>query len=657
MKTNKFKKICAAGLAALAATSFAACGSGTNSGNGGNGGSTKSTELVVWFGADTYDQKVYEELVSSYNNGQGKTDGVTLKVQYKGTNYSSSISSNLNKSKSAIDVVMVADKYFKPLAKGNNGRSLLADISSYVNDKSTYTKDENGNYYLDLSDFSDNNVYRYRYDYANKTAGGGSDSPLYGLPNGSNPTVIAYNKSMFSNANINIISVAEEDLAAYNAKNGTAYKAHGYAEYTEEYASANGMSSLKASTTLEGETVVKVFNDKIPLNWSELVNLARYFSKATNSSSPSLYGFATEWWFSYGWSVGGNCIQWDEASNGYKFTLGNDDKNYLVTKNVTIDGQSYSAGEVLDWNDMQYVKNNSAAVANYLSDGTLTAIASQYEAFTEFTALTLNTSVEVVNGKYAYAVAPDSAKMGDRTNYFASGSAAMMVTTTDELPRLNASLKQNDGSSKYEWGIAPCWQYREYGDDGVDVEETMSGTAGELKKIGKQYDGAAYTGEPRTVNGVKVYGEQAALSENTCYAVAANCTDEERAAAWKFIQYACGTAGQKIMAKSGKFVPNQMSYARGEYLTLGELLVDMSVAVEAATYSTLLDKAYVEDSAWADDWATPLNELVRAGYMSLDVYFNGGSYSDKDGKTQNFNSVIPAANEKLSGYKVRLLNK
>lgn len=655
MKRINLKKIVAAVLACLTLTSLTACGD-----KGDNGGG-KTTELVVWFGTDNYDQKNYEELVSVYNQGQGKTDGVFIKAQYKGTNYSSSISSNLNKSKSVIDVVMVADKYFKALAKGNNGRSLLADLSRFVNDKSTYTKDENGNYYLDLNDFSDNNVYRYRYDYANKTAGGYDDSPLYGLPNGSNPTVIAYNKTMFKNANVNIISIDEDKLDEYNKTNGTAYKPHGYAEYTVEYANAHGMSNLTTASTLEGETVVKVFNDRIPMNWSELVNLARYFSYACNAYSPSIYGFATEWWFSYGWSVGGNCIQWDETQNRYKFTLGNDDKNYLVTKPVTIDGQAYSIGQVLDYNDMQYVKNHSSdsTISAYLADGTLTAIASQYEAFTEFTALTLDKTVEVVNGKYAYAVAPDSAKMGDRTNYFASGNAAMMVTTTDEFPRLDTSVQLPDGSgAKYEWGIAPCWQYREFGDDGIDTEEAMSGANGELKKIGKTYDGETYTGDFRTVNGVNVQGEQAALSENTCYAVAANCTDEELSAAWKFIQFACGTKGQQIMAKSGKFIPNQLSYANSsEYLNTKGLLVDMSVAVKAATYSTLLDKAYLEDSAWADDWATPLNELVRAGYMSLDVYFNGGSYVNKDGQTKQFNSVVPAADDKLADYEVRLLRK
>lgn len=653
MKKNVFKRIASLTAAVLLTFSFTACG--------GQKQTADTTEIVVWFATDSYDQKLYEELVSTYNNGQGKTDGVKIKAQYKGPDYSSTILSTLNKSKSTVDVVMVTDKYFKPLAKGNNGRSLLTDISSLVKDKSTYTKDGNGNYYLDLSDFAENNVYRYRYDYANKTAAGDESSPLYGLPNGSNPTVIAYNKTYFKDGGVNIISVKESELDAYNTANGTKYKPHGYAEYTVDYAKNNGMGSLTVSKTLEGEDVVKVFNDQIPMNWSELVNLARYFSYDCNSSSESIYGFATEWWFSYGWSVGGNCIQWDESQNKYIFTLGNEDKNYLATKNITVDGQSYGAGSVLDYNDMQYVKNHSSDsdIAAYLEDGSLTEIASQYEAFTEFTALTLSKTTKVTESKYAYSVAPDSGKMGDRTNYFASGNAAMMVTTTDELPRLDSSLQLADGSgAKYEWGIAPCWQYREFGTDGVDTEEPMSGANGELKKIGKTYDGKVYDGEFRTVNGVNVQGEQAALSEDTCYAIAGNCTQDEITAAWKFIQFAAGTAGQKIMARSGKFVPNQMSYASSEdYLSISSLTTNMSVAVEAAKYCSILDKAYVENSAWADDWATPLNNLVRTGYMSLEVYFKGGTYTDKDGKQQKFNSVIPAANEKLSTYEVRLLRK
>lgn len=655
MKKKSFKRIAALVAAALLTFSFTACGQ-TNS--------KAVTEIVVWVGADTYDQKLYEELIATYNEGQGKTDGVKLRAQYKGTAYSANILSTLNKSKSTVDVIMVMDKYFKPLVKGNNGRSLLTDLSTLVKDESTYTKDANGNNYLDLSDFPENNIYRYRYDYANKTAGGDESSPLYGIPNGSNPTVIAYNKTIFTQeGGVNIISVKESELDAYNAANGTNYKPHGYAEYTVDYAKANGMGSLKTSTTLEGEQVVKVFNDQIPMNWSELVNLARYFSKDYNyyPGSKCVYGFATEWWFSYGWSVGGDCIQWDESQNKYIFTLGDENKNYLATKDITVDGQAYSAGSVLDYNDMQYVKKHStdADIAAYLSDGSLTAIASQYEAFTEFTALTLSNDTKVVDGKYAYSIAPDSGKMGDRTQYFASGNAAMMVTTTEELPRMNASLQLADGSgAKYEWGIAPCWQYREFGVDGVDTEEPMSGAKGELKKIGKTYDGQVYDGEFRTVNGVKVQGKQAALSMNYCYSIAGNCTDDEIAAAWKFIQFATGTAGQKIIAQSGKYVPNQMSYATSQdYLSLSSLTTDMSVAVDAANYCGIFDKAYVENSAWADDWSTPLNNLVRTGYMSLDVYFKGGQYTDKDGKTQNFNSVVPAANDKLSTYEVRLLRK
>lgn len=78
MKRINLKKIVAAVLACLTLTSLTACGD-----KGDNGGG-KTTELVVWFGTDNYDQKNYEELVSVYNQGQGKTDGVFIKAQYKG---------------------------------------------------------------------------------------------------------------------------------------------------------------------------------------------------------------------------------------------------------------------------------------------------------------------------------------------------------------------------------------------------------------------------------------------------------------------------------------------------------------------------------------------------------------------------------------------
>lgn len=55
------------------------------------------------------------------------------------------------------------------------------------------------------------------------------------------------------------------------------------------------------------------------MNWDEIEDLARLLSiaqnknnlnrKAGDRSVATTYGYYTEWWFNYGWSVGGDCLQ------------------------------------------------------------------------------------------------------------------------------------------------------------------------------------------------------------------------------------------------------------------------------------------------------------------------------------------------------------
>lgn len=67
-----------------------------------------------------------------------------------------------------------------------------------------------------------------------------------------------------------------------------------------------------------------MFNNQIPTNWTELVELSKLFTKSYNASSASTYGFLNEWWFSFGWSVGGDCLEWDEEKGQYVFNLGDE---------------------------------------------------------------------------------------------------------------------------------------------------------------------------------------------------------------------------------------------------------------------------------------------------------------------------------------------
>lgn len=81
---------------------------------------------------------------------------------------------------------------------------------------------------------------------------------------------------------------------------------HGYAEYKE-----SPFDGAVSSTNLAGETVYKVFNNRIPMNWEEFRYLSKCFTKTYRTDSPTTYGAATHHWFSFGWSVGGDCIGYD----------------------------------------------------------------------------------------------------------------------------------------------------------------------------------------------------------------------------------------------------------------------------------------------------------------------------------------------------------
>ena len=89
---------------------------------------------------------------------------------------------------------------------------------------------------------------------------------------------------MLAEAGINVISIAESDLA------GTGYQPHGYAEY-KTAPNAN----LKSSVNNAGQTVYKVFNNKIPMNWEEFRYLMLHLKKALNQT----YSYFSEYWFEY----------------------------------------------------------------------------------------------------------------------------------------------------------------------------------------------------------------------------------------------------------------------------------------------------------------------------------------------------------------------
>ncbi len=592
MKKN-LKKIFAVSLVVLMMTT--GCG-------GKTGGSADGrTEITFYAGVSAKNGEAYEKMVETYNSTQGEIDGVYVNYKPKQNTYDADLST-VFAGKLVPDVLTLSDQYFKGYTKKDN----LYNMQELVDDESLVTKNEDGEVNLDLSKIPSNMVDRFRIDWENKSSGRAEDD-LYAIPNGANPTYMYYNIDAFDNAGVNIISIAEENLDTYNSENGTSYMPHGYAEYSVDAAPAEG---LKTSTNLAGQTVVKVFNNQIPMNWNELIVLAKYTTKAYTSDSKTEYGFLNEWWFSHGWSVGGDCMMWDEAKGQYVFSLGNDTSGYIAVSDVTVNGTDYKAGDVLSNVDKTYLSNNPSAVTADLYE-----LPSQYDAFAEFCALSQVKGQAVdFEGKTGYGVSPSPAKLGSysKVTFFTAQNVAMLVDSLDSMNDVAQSVVD-----AFKWEVAPTVQYREY--EGGDLNAD-----GSLKVIGVN----GYTGALKNVNGTNIVGEQAGSDLNTGFAIPANAENKE--AAYKFIQWAAGAEGQTILASCNTQVPNYIETGLSDEFLNSEdrLCKNYSVIVKAAEYEEIGDWSYLEDGQWVNHWANILNTDVRNGDMLLEEFFTNDTVTE-----------------------------
>ena len=118
---------------------------------------------------------------------------------------------------------------------------------------------------------------------------------------------------------------------------------------------ANGVTSM-----------VKVFNASIAMNWDEIEDLAQLLTlkknrnnhnrRTTRGDVATTYGYYTEWWFNYGWSVGGDCLQDLTGEGTWTYGLTDWSTNYKVTaagdgyvgKNT---GTVYHEGDTIEFID------------------------------------------------------------------------------------------------------------------------------------------------------------------------------------------------------------------------------------------------------------------------------------------------------------------
>lgn len=593
------KKILAFLLAAVTALALVGCGDPQAAGK---------TTVKMWVYGDTTTINAYNAMRDEFNETVGEEESVYVRIIPKPESNYETLLSNGVTSSSGPDVFAVSDRYFKKYA------DYYEPLDSYIGEGVT-------------DDLYPSTVERYRYNKENNTTD--ENSVQYALPVDHNPTTLYYNETALEAAGVIVISVDEEDLDAFNA--GTAPDNTG--KYKRDYGltvdvpakgfyrsmypfvkNPNISNGSNWQRPVAGE--VLVFNNRIPMNWDELEDIGMLMTRSRSavSSVTTDYGFYTEWWFNYGWSVGGNCLA-DMTGNGdWTFTLGDDTANYIVADGQqytgAYTGTVYQAGEALEFTDRLAIDAGAAVVAeddgtytvngqrvgirqdvlDKCEDGVLVEFPSTKEAFTRFAMLAGVGGLNICPYPSAFASSQSSA------NYFFSGKVAFLVERA-------VYLNQIDSSAAFEWNVAPLPVYKEY----------TSPSDPTCDEIARQ-------------------GLQAGHSDGIALAVRVGSDVKE--ASYKVVEWFCTAGGQSVWAENG-FVPNCISLGEG-YATGGSALAsNISVMVDSLEYEQPGDWWYMPDRAWIDVWSRPLNNEVRYGDMTLDVFFN---------------TYIKQANELLKGY-------
>ena len=564
------KKTKLAALALSAVLTAAALGAMAGCGGPQEG----QTTIRFWYTASISENKIMNEMIDAYNKGQGVEDGVYVKGDNR---------QNIERTALYVDtpdVLTVTDEDFKSWAL----EDLFTDLSDYyANDPGDYTEDGipeafTQTFRLD-TEVGENGI---------RMAGEGAD--IQGLPFGANPMVYYYSLPAFENQKINIISCEEEALAAKYPN----VQPHGYAEYKQ-----SPYEGAVSSTNLAGETVYKVFNNRIPMNWEEFRYLSKMFTKSYNESSPTTNGTGTHWWFSYGWSVGGDCIGWN--GENYDFSVADEGANWLVLADkLELNGRTYTAGEVVSYADREAASKASGSVHE---------LPSTYDALYEFVRLSSPVDGNGGKGEAGYGIGLFS--NDNAAGSLVNGNVALLASDETAITSLETSYK-----GKYD--LAPAQQWREYEGGSVyyDGEETFENEY--LKVIGETYDDGVYTGELAVdeETGTELVGRNSAFAGFTSLVIPARSDASLKDAAWKFIRWAASEEGQSYVMKLGD-VPNQTALATSEeYYEVGGGRNYWALAFQAQT-AEIGDWAYFENGEWVNDWSGSFNGQLRTGHMTL----------------------------------------
>ena len=590
------KILCVIIAAVLFSVPLFGCGGGSNS------------NVKFWVYGDELELEIYTIMTDEFNETYGKENGIKVDISTKPPGNYESLIQTVSTSKSGPDVFLCVEDNFKKWV--NMG--FLTDMTDYLDAVTD----------IDVSDVYATTVDRLRYDIGNNTSN--PDDPLYGLPLDTKPSALYYNESMFNKAGIIVISVDAENLDAWNAGEIADNRGKTRADYEAEYPELTGVTvpekgyyrSMYPYTADVGWTYpdvneVLVFNNRIAMNWDEIEDLAMLFTPSYNASAAEDFGTDfgnfTEWWFNYGWSVGGDCLT-DLSGNGdWNFSLLDYTPNYMVTGESytgAYTGKTYVPGETLEHldkfdipageimtpdNEGGYTYNGvkigiRQSVTEAAADGTLTALPSTREAFTRYLKLGAEKTADI-EGEGGLAISPNPLTFSTRTrmNYFYSGKMAMLVDYSSYM----ATVSEQAEERGFEWDIAPLAVYKEY----VDPLDPRCDETVVVGKTAGQSNSKAMVSRERAQN---------------------------KEAAAKFIKWMASKAGQSIRAENGHF-PNQKELI-SDVVFPGYAPANVKAFSEALEFQGAGDWWYMADYEWINVWAVPLNSEVRNGTMTYDAW-------------------------------------
>lgn len=564
---KSMKKVACLALGGVLILSSTACGGGTPDG---------FTQVNFWGWGDQDEVSIYDGLVKKFNETVGQTEKIHVEFTQKPKDGYESLMERTASGSKCPDVFYVEDNYFKRWVE----LGFIAPLEEYLTETT-----------IDFSDVWSNAIQRYRYDPSTNVSQ--PTSTLYGLPKDVSPTVIYYNETAMTTAGVKVVSVDEEDLHAFNYEGAKDNRGKTKAEYGIECeVPAVGYYRSESPYLGDGNWVAfsdseeVVFNNRIAMSWNELEDLSMLLTKEYNKNSRTDYGYYTEWWFNYVFSVGGDCIEDQTGSGDYTFTLADESANYITNEAVTINGNSYAKGQTLSYLDKMndtFTGIDSAVLA-LENEGKITELPSNREAFTRFVSIAQPTS----NDGLAICPSPNTISTAGKVGYFTSGKVAMLLDASFRIANLERTI-----GSKFAWDVAPLPVYRDISYDDINDDGTVKPTV--IKE-----------------------GVPGGHSASTAFVMWSGSSKKQ--AAFKFMEYMLSEGGIE-QAKTGYNFPNQLS-AKDEYIAANDNPKNIEVFFEMAQYQTPGDWWYLSDKLWIDDWANALNNGVRNGTMTLSNFFN-----------------------------------